>query len=139
MRHTTRALFAALTLLADAASADVPPPGLDECRGHDAGSTCTLMGAAGTCRATTCSRINYAGWDRDASAAPPSITYACTLCIAGPASDGSSAPATPASSGGCSVGDASRAVGPWAIAAVPLALALIARRRRRAPLIVQSV
>lgn len=130
MRTTTLALFAALTLLADAAAADVPPPGLDECRGHDAGSSCTFMGAAGTCRATTCSRIDYAGWDRDASSTPPTLNYACTLCVTGGASDASTTPATPASSGGCSVGDASRAVGPWAIAAVPLALLLLARRRR---------
>ncbi len=134
MRTIKPTLIAALLLLVGTASADVPPPGFDECRAHDAGTSCILAGVAGTCRATSCSRIDYAGWNRDASATPPTITYACTLCQTGPTSDAgndaSTATSPPASSGGCSVAEVERAVGPWALAALPLALALLSRRRK---------
>lgn len=136
MRTIKPTLIAALLLLVGTASADVPPPGFEECRAHDAGTSCMLGSVAGTCRATTCSRIDYAGWNRDASATPPTVMYACTLCQTGAATDAgndaATTPSTPASSGGCSVADVGRAVGPWALAALPLAIALLSRRRRRA-------
>lgn len=134
MRTINIALLAAIALSARSASADVPPPGFEECRARDAGASCTLGSVAGTCRETTCSRLDYLNWNRDASATPPTVTYACVLCQTTSASDAgndaSTTPPTPASNGGCSVADVGRAVGPWALAAIPLALALRARRRR---------
>ncbi len=129
MRTIKPTLIAALLLLVGTASADVPPPGLEECRARDAGTSCMLGSVAGTCRATTCSRLDYAGWNRDASASPPTITYACTLCQTGAATDGGNVAPT-SDSGGCSVADVGRAAGPWALAALPLAIALLSRRRR---------
>ncbi len=133
MRSTTLALLVALaaSTATSLALADVTPPDVDACRTTDAGGACTLNGVAGACRQGTCTRVDYMNWNRDASSTPPTVSYDCVRCVTGTATDASAAPPAPTSaSGGCSVGDLGRAVGPWALAAIPLALVLLGRRRR---------
>ncbi len=77
-----------LSLLTPTASADVPPPGIEECEGRDVGAACDVGGRAGSCQDSTCSRLDYS------DGTPPSpVQYPCRLCVAG------AAPTT--SSGGC--------------------------------------
>lgn len=82
MSHPLRLLFAvtALCCLAGTARADVPPPETQPCSGKQVGAACTYNGA-GTCQESTCSRLDYAHWDRDASSSPPSMNYACVKCL----------------------------------------------------------
>lgn len=127
------ALFATISLAVPFALADVAPPGLTECNGKKGGDACSVNGSAGTCVAQTCSRFDYANWDREASTSPPVVQYACTLCQIGdagtPGADGGTTPA--ASNKGCSLGPAGRVAGSFALAAIPLAALLTFRRRRR--------
>jgi hypothetical protein len=129
------ALLATLSLAAPFALADVAPPGLTECQGKKAGDACSVSGSSGTCIATTCSRLDYANWDRDASSSPPVVQYACTLCGTGdagtPSADGGTVPVASDSNKGCSVGPVGRVAGSFALAAIPLAALLAFRRRRR--------
>ncbi|MEZ4389647.1 MAG: hypothetical protein R3A48_01015 [Polyangiales bacterium] len=114
-----------------AARADVTPPEVEACSGRSVGASCMVPGgASGTCQSGTCTRIDYAGWNRDASAAPPTMEYPCVRCVSGAAVDGGSAVAS-GDEGGCAVqpGGVARAAGPWLIAALPFAL-LFARRRK---------
>ncbi len=139
----TRVLFLSASLalalavgFESTARADVVPPDVDACSGKAVGAACKIDDSAGTCIKTKCSKLDYAGWDRDASSSPPTIEYDCVTCAVGTApapSDGGTAPtSTPAKSdGGCSFGVARRA-GPFALAAIPgVVLALVRRRRRR--------
>jgi hypothetical protein len=75
-------LVALATLLATPARADVAPPETEPCQGKTTGDACVYNGS-GTCQTQTCSKLDYAHWDRDASSSPPSATYACLKCIAG--------------------------------------------------------
>jgi MYXO-CTERM domain-containing protein len=112
------------------ARADVIPPAEDACRvggGYRAvGTACTVTGTAGVCRDGTCSRLDYAGWNRDASASPPTVDYACVTCVA-------EAPAA-ADKSNCAVGTAGRAqsgaLGGFAVLAGLAALVFVSRRRR---------
>lgn len=115
------------------ARADVVPPDVEACNGRAAGAACTVMGgAAGACRNDTCSRIDYAGWNRDASATPPTMQYPCVRCVAGATVDAGTSGGGD-DGGGCSVQHrAARAVGPWLLAALPFAL-LLGRRRKPQP------
>jgi hypothetical protein len=76
-------LVAAVPLLGFPARADVAPPETEPCLSKQAGDACTYNNASGTCLDQTCSKIDYANWDRDASWPPPSMTYACVECIVG--------------------------------------------------------
>ena len=120
-----------------------------------AGDPCDLDGQpsdggmkAGTCRKATCSRLDYAHWDRDASAAPPTMEYECLKCVVGgdagtdaaaatggAATGGSGGAATggaPAKSdSGCNVSGQGAAFGPWLLGGAFAAVVLFARRRRR--------
>jgi hypothetical protein len=77
------------------AAADIPPPGTCECSGHFAGDPCVRRangcglfgggdpadGGAGVCTSSSCSRLDYAHWDRDAMPLfPPSMMYPCLVC-----------------------------------------------------------
>jgi len=73
-------VFCALSFLALPARADVAPPETQPCVSKAAGDACTYNGA-GTCQNQTCGRLDYANWDQDASASPPSTTYACLKCL----------------------------------------------------------
>jgi hypothetical protein len=73
-------VFCALSFLALPARADVAPPETQPCVSKAAGDACTYNGA-GTCQSQTCGRLDYANWDRDASASPPTTTYACLKCL----------------------------------------------------------
>src|SRR3954452_20838817 len=90
MRSFHFALASLLLVLAAPARADLPPPDTEGCRMASAGDTCDLDGQssdggtkAGTCRKATCSRIDYAHWDHDASAVPPTMEYECLKCVVG--------------------------------------------------------
>lgn len=82
MRHPTQlALSVAFTLFGILpAHADVPPPETQPCTGKQAGTACTYQSKAGTCQNGTCSKLDYLSWDRDASASPPTTSYACVKC-----------------------------------------------------------
>ncbi len=123
-------LLAALAV-GGAARADVVPPDVEACNGRAAGAACMVMGgASGACRNDTCSRIDYAGWNRDASATPPTMQYPCVRCVAGATVDAGTSDGGGDDGGGCSVQHrAARAVGPWLLAALPFAL-LLGRRRK---------
>jgi hypothetical protein len=58
------------------ASADVLPPEEWACQNKKAGDRCDT----GVCRKSTCSRADYAHWDRDAGGGPPTTQYECLLC-----------------------------------------------------------
>jgi hypothetical protein len=92
-----------VTLLGSApARADVPPPDTYSCMNLGVGAACDLQqtspahdgggGPRGVCGTATCSRLDYAHWDQDASASPPSMQYECLKCLA--PTDGGPADAT---------------------------------------------
>lgn len=87
MKYATNSalLLASILLIGLPARADVIPPDTAACSGKAAGAACTLSGSAGICQDGICSRLDYANWDRDASASPPSTTYACAKCVTGSA------------------------------------------------------
>ena len=71
-----RTAAAALTLIACAAWADIPPPNSSSCRDAKPGAKCKSdEGKAGTCAKSTCSRNDY-------SEGPPpkSVSYECLVC-----------------------------------------------------------
>ena len=128
--------------------ADLIPEEQADCDGKRAGDACNR----GTCLADRCSRLDYANWDRDASAGPPSVEYDCVVCSSEVASADAGAATKPddspepssespassdeedskggGSSSSCTVDfhrSASR-FGPWLLA---LGFALIVGRRRR--------
>lgn len=123
----------ALVFFGNAARADVPPPETEPCVGKQAGDACTYNGS-GTCQNQTCSKLDYANWDQDASSSPPSTTYACVKCVVGTSTDTNTDGGTPPSEddGGCSIGQHSTAkrVVPWLMAAT-FSLLFLSRRRRR--------
>lgn len=129
--------FALLVVMRTApARADVIPPQQSACEGKEVGARCEDPEegvARGTCRASTCSRLDYAHWDRDASSTPPSMSYDCVLCTSGAADAG--APDAGGSSdkggGGCAVGPSNAGA---RLAALLFAAAfgvLVSRRRWR--------
>lgn len=154
-------LVVASALFSLPAFADVITPEDAACRNKSPGDVCDeSLTHSGICRKSTCSRIDYRHWDRDASASPPSLTYDCVVCDTRTPNDESTAPANDdtaprnatqdnlggtqgvgmaspgngsSAANGCSVGpvDASSLLGAWLLAGlVPLALA---RTRRKAP------
>jgi hypothetical protein len=150
-------LVAAIPLLGFPARADVAPPETQPCLSKQAGDACTYNNASGTCLDQTCSKIDYANWDRDASSSPPSMTYACVECIVGTTAtatttttatatttavtntntttktnaNGGTPPANDDSA--CSVGKqiTAKRVAPWLLAGTFSLLFLFGRRRRR--------
>ena len=114
-------------LLASAARADVAPPNLEPCVGKAIGALClTDTAVPGTCQNSTCQRIDYANWNRDASSGPSSLSYLCVLCTAivtPPLGEGCS----------CTIGKASlaRRAAPWLMAGAFSLLFLFRRRRSR--------
>ena len=110
-------LFFAM-LLSSPARADITPPEAESCVGKAAGDACVYNGA-GACQDQTCTGIDYAHWDHDASSQPPSTTYACLKCVA----DDSA----------CSIGKqaTARRVAPWLLAGAFSLLFVVARRRRQ--------
>lgn len=107
------------------ARADVVPPGFQACVGKTAGTRC----ASGVCRATTCSKLDYASWDRDAEPVPPTAHYACVLCVP---DDGSAADSAPEDSG-CAAGGSAASGGGAALGfALVMGLWLGGRLRRKA-------
>lgn len=137
MRRTVRVVLvacAAALAQGGVARADVPPPEVEACAGRGVGATCMVLGgASGACQNATCTRIDYPGWNRDASATPPTMEYPCVRCVSGAAVDGGSTVPS-RDEGGCAVqpGGLARAAGPWLIAALPFAL-LFGRRRKAPP------
>lgn len=79
-RFTLLAIATTTLLLGSLAQADLAPPDTEPCVGKAEGDACTY-GGAGTCRQLTCSKLDYANWNRDASAGPPTTTYACMTCV----------------------------------------------------------
>jgi hypothetical protein len=84
MSHSHRLFItaAAFLLLAAPARADLVPPEVSACAAKQAGAACTNNGP-GVCKDSTCSRLDYSKWDRDASSSPPTTTYACLECVNG--------------------------------------------------------
>lgn len=110
------AVLFALLLVPAVAEADEISESVAACQGKSPGDKCK----GGACVKKTCTRIDYAHWNRDASASPPTREYDCTECVAD---------AKP-TNGGCSM-TAARASS-WALACVPaIVLALLERRRIR--------
>jgi hypothetical protein len=157
MRHFHFAFIASLLLiLSEPARADLPPPDTLDCRTAKEGDACSPdgqpsdAGKPGTCRKATCTRLDYANWNRDASAAPPTMQYECLKCLLGSADgglDGSTASggaggsagtggsgtggAAPKSgSSGCAMGGRGRALAPWLLAGGFAAAVWFGRRRR---------
>jgi hypothetical protein len=152
MRNTISvSFFCIVSLFANArARADVPPADAEPCMGKAAGAACTY-GTAGTCQEQTCTKADLAHWDHDASAAPPTTSYACIKCVPGSttatgthSNTDTSTPSSTAtgtqtgtdtstsSDGGfCSVGRSSTMgrLAPWLMAAVFSLLFLLGRRR----------
>ena len=142
MKSTLRPalLLSAVCFVALPARADVAPPENEPCLGKGVGAACTY-GTAGTCQSQTCTKLDYAGWNHDASAGPPSTSYACVQCVTGTSTstntgtntnaDGGDSPSK--DSGACSIGKQSPAkrAAPWLLAAGFSSLFLIGRRRRR--------
>ncbi len=132
LSHLT--LVTALFLISSAAMADVIPPEESACDGKSPGDACTPP-SGGTCVASTCSRLDYEHWDRDASATPPSVSYDCVRCsTSGPVDAGSSGTdaGTSDGGGGCSASGAG-SLG-WAVtlaSVLGVALLQIVRSRRR--------
>lgn len=125
--HTLRALgVATLFLLPSTVSADAMPPNAMACESRGVGATCMLEGAIGTCVASRCSRLDYEGWDRDASMTPPTIEVDCVVCNTSTMVDGGMGTTTPPP-GSCSASHGGSAA-PWAAALMVLGLALRARR-----------
>lgn len=125
-------LVAAMLLVCGAVRADTAPPESAPCIQKEAGAACTYGGRDGTCTDTTCTKADLSSWDRDASPTPPTIQYACRLCITGAAPDAAADGPAGGDDGACAVGGrtASR-VGPWLLAGAFSGLLLVARRRRR--------
>ncbi|MBN2574895.1 MAG: hypothetical protein JXP73_10055 [Deltaproteobacteria bacterium] len=133
--------FSAVLFLGNAARADVPPPETEPCVGKQVGDACVYNGS-GTCQNQTCSKLDYASWDRDASSSPPSTTYACVKCVVGTPTETNTATATNTNAdggeppseedSGCSIGRRTTAkrVVPWLLAATFSLLFLYGRRRR---------
>ena len=142
-------LVAAVPLLGFPARADIAPPETQPCLSKQAGDACAYNNASGTCLAQTCSKLDYANWDQDASSAPPSMTYACVECIVGTTTtttttavtntntttktnaDGGAPPANDDSA--CSIGKqiTAKRIAPWLLAGAFSLLFLFGRRRRR--------
>lgn len=94
--------FIALLAAAPPARADVPPPETWACQNQNEGAACDLDERPGvdgggpkrgTCRKSTCSRLDYANWNRDASATPPTMMYECLKCTAAPDGGAADGPA----------------------------------------------
>jgi len=139
MKTISRILALSL-LLAGMAKADVPPLDTEPCRTKAAGAACTYNGAAGTCESASCNRLDYANWNRDASASPPTTSYACVVCkpgtttgtltTTGTATDSGTDPAEKKDTG-CQIGGlTARRAAPWMMAGSFSLLFLFVRRRR---------
>ena len=94
MKNLTCMLTLSL-MVAGAARADVIPPDMEPCTGKAAGTTCTFLSHPGTCVSSTCSKLDYANWDRDAASGPPTRSYACILCRTGTATTTTTTTAPP--------------------------------------------
>jgi hypothetical protein len=138
MKRQSLALAFLLSVgLAGAARADVPPPETMACWTSSGsveplalGSRCTFNGP-GTCQNTTCTRTGIANWDRDASATPPTNTYACVACVPNGGGKDSGSDQTKDSSGCAIGGPLARTIGPWLAAGLFAAAMMLARRRPR--------
>jgi hypothetical protein len=93
--HFAFATASLALLLSGSARADVPPPDTLDCRTAKEGDACSPDGQSadggtkpGACRKSTCTKLDYANWNKDASASPPSVEYECLKCVLG--SDGGS-------------------------------------------------
>lgn len=75
-RFTFLATVFVLLTGAPLARADLLPTEEAQCQGKEAGDAC----GTGTCKAARCTRIDYANWDQDASAVPPSVEEDCLKC-----------------------------------------------------------
>ena len=75
--------LAIVMCLATSVRADVVPPDTAACSGKQAGDVCTVSfsdAGPSSCQNATCSKLDYAHWDRDASSGPPTASYACLKC-----------------------------------------------------------
>lgn len=123
-------VLASSLVVAPTVLADVTPPDVTACQGKSIGAACTEGSSSGACTAGKCSKLDYSGWDRDASSSPPTIQYDCVKCVAGATPDAGAQTSSGGDGGGCSM--SVRRVGSWALAAVPaIVLALWGRRRSR--------
>lgn len=112
------------TCLADATRADVVAPEVATCNALSADAACS--NGTGTCQPTTCYRLDYGSWDRDASASPPSISYDCLTCVANGDQKNKD------DSSGCAVGGRfASTAGPWLLAGAFGACVMLLRRRPR--------
>lgn len=143
--RTLALTVAALCLSASPAFADVAPPNTYGCQGKAAGDVCKDdMGKDATCKADTCTGLDYANWDQDVRSSPPTKTYDCLKCegvaeadtsavIGGADVTQTGGKVTVAEeSSGCVAGpSAARVWAPWALLAVVTALGVGLLRRRR--------
>lgn len=147
---TLSSFVIAIFLAQTPARADLAPPETEPCAGKAAGTACNYNGA-GVCREETCTKLDYANWNRDASAGPPSTSYACMTCVTGSQSSTSTATNTTTATGSqtgagtgtdtstsgdggwCAVGQTNVAArfAPWIMAAAFSLLFLVKRRRGR--------
>lgn len=103
--HRHCLLVALLFAVPAAASADVPPPGVEECSALAVGDACTVGEEDGACRESTCGRLDYS------TSPPQTVSYACVVCTPG---------ATPTNGGGgCSIAIGSSSA--WLLATLAVA------------------
>jgi hypothetical protein len=126
--------FSLVLGLAGAARADVPPPNSTECDTKKPGDACTDdSGKAGACTSSTCTKLDYSH-----GTPPTTVSYPCTLCVAGGTADSGSGGDAGSTSGGSSSGGKSgcsmappvvgtNGAAGWGVAAFAMSL----RRRRR--------
>lgn len=130
------------------ARADVSPPDELSCRTQSEGAGCTVDYVSkqrGTCQKATCSRNNYAGWNRDAGSVPPTAHYDCLRCVpkdGGTEEDAGSARADAGTrerddpeeddghDGGCALGTRSELSAGLGSLALAACFGLLLRRRR---------
>lgn len=159
----SRLLLVGAVLLAASvvAHADVPPLPTLPCQNKAAGTDCTvwLDAGPGICVESTCMKKDLTNWD--GSANPPTVPYACLICVADadasvPSGSGGASDAGASGAGGapgaggavgtggaggtggsddpgnCAVGHgATSRVAPWILGAAFSLLFLFGRRRAR--------
>jgi hypothetical protein len=135
-------LATAPMLVGARAYADVAPPETEPCQAKSAGTACTYSGHAGTCQDQTCTKLDYYGWNRDASAAPPTTSYDCRMCVTATTSNTAVNTATGTTTdtststddgGWCAIGkpQTMKRLGPWLLGAAFSLLFVFGKRRKQ--------
>jgi hypothetical protein len=91
--------LATMLFIGPSARADVIPPDVYACNGKQLGDACSDTSVSGICQTSSCTKLDYSQWNRDASSGPPSTTYACVKCAPGTVTSTKTATSTPMDAG----------------------------------------